>query len=463
MGLKAIQQRALFALSIAFTASIVAYPDLPADIPPQAGRDGTFIGAPLVAFLLPVTALAIWWIVASLSRRSPNAAARANSAGAATALFLSAFHVTTLIAFIGGQPWLGRILGVMVGLFLMATGNDLPRVRRNLAWGFRTRETLGSDELWRRVHRLGGYIRVAMGIAVCVAALSGAPVLAQVILLAVSFETMACIGAAAFLSRRKNLVAGVVLVACCSAGSRAEAQTIPRAKIEALPAFIDATVPMLMERGHVPGVALAVVHEDRIVMLRGYGRARLDSGAPVDASRTLFRIGSVSKVLTAAAAVQLASMGRLDLQRDIRAYVPDVPLRYGATTHQLITHTAGLDERSAGMPTQRFRPETAYSYSNANYALAGLVVERISGLAYETYMADRIFGPLRMTSTTARQPPEPNLMKDLARGYHWTGASYQALPYRFTESAPGGIRDGPSGAISTDRGRHGPLHAGAAG
>ena len=260
---------------------------------------------------------------------------------------------------------------------------------------------------------------------------------------------MVCIGAAAFIPCRKRVVAGVILLGWFSVGSGAQAQAIPRGKIDALPAFIDATVPTLMEQGHVPGAAIAIVHEGRIVMLRGYGQARLDAGAPVDASRTLFRIGSVSKVLTAAAAVQLADMGMVDLQRDIRAYLPDVPLRYGATTHQLLTHTAGLDERSAGMPTQVFRPGTAYSYSNSNYALAGLVVERVSGVAYEQYMAERIFSPLRMTATTARQPPEPNLEKNLARGYHWTGGSHEPLPYRFTKNRQGSVSNGPAGAIST--------------
>jgi len=153
--------------------------------------------------------------------------------------------------------------------------------------------------------------------------------------------------------------------------------------------------------------------------------------------------------LTAAAAVQLADRGMLDLQRDIRGYVPDVPLRYGATTHQLLTHTAGLDERSAGAPMQVFRPGTAYSYSNSNYALVGLVVERVSGLAYEQYMAERIFSPLRMTATTARQPPEPSLLNDLARGYHWTGGSHEPLPYRFGDSTPEGIGLSPAGGIST--------------
>ena len=98
--------------------------------------------------------------------------------------------------------------------------------------------------------------------------------------LAIALDTMVCIDAAAFLSFRKNVVVGILLLGCFSVGSRAEAQAIPRGKIDALPAFIDATVPTLMERGHVPGAAIAIVHEGRIVMLRGYGQARLDSSCP---------------------------------------------------------------------------------------------------------------------------------------------------------------------------------------
>ena len=65
----AIEHRAIFALSIAFTASIVAFPDLPPDIPPRAGFDGPFVGAPFVAFFLPIAAIVMWWIVDNASGR----------------------------------------------------------------------------------------------------------------------------------------------------------------------------------------------------------------------------------------------------------------------------------------------------------------------------------------------------------------------------------------------------------
>jgi CubicO group peptidase (beta-lactamase class C family) len=464
----AIERRALFALSIAFTASIVAYPDLPPDIPPRAGVDGAFIGAPFVAFLLPVAAAAIWWIVASLGRSPPHAAPHVGNAGAATALFLSAFHVTTLVALLGGQLWLGRILGVIVGVFLIATGNYLPRLRPNRVWGIRTRQTLTSDDLWRRVHRLGGYIRVTMGIVLCAAALSGMGGFAQLIVVAVCLETVVCIGAAVFLSRRKSALVGVLLIGCCGIGSNAQAQGMTPGKIAALPAFLDAIVPKLMEESHVAGTAVAVVHDGQITVLRGYGKARLDSGASVDPSRTVFRLGSVTKVFTAAAAVQLAETGKLDLHRDIREFLPDIPLRYGVTTHQLLTHTAGLDERLAGAytdapehlqsladhlrrytPEQVYRPGSASSYSNYGYALAGLVIERLSGQPYAEYLADRLFEPLRMTSTTANQPPDANVVNEVARGYRWSDGRHEALPFTFTQAAPAGAMT----ATAADMGR----------
>jgi hypothetical protein len=95
------------------------------------------------------------------------------------------------------------------------------------------------------------------------------------------------------------------------------------------------------------------------------------------------------------------------------------------------------------------RPGSAYSYSNYHYALAGLLVERLSGLRYEEYMADRVFKPLRMTATTAHQPPEPNLAHDLARGYRWIDGRHEPIPYTFTHARPAGSMT----ATAADMGR----------
>ncbi len=231
---------------------------------------------------------------------------------------------------------------------------------------------------------------------------------------------------------------------------------IPLEKIAGLPAFIDTAVPRLMEEHHTLGTAIAVVHDGRILLLRGYGKARLDSGTPIDPARTLFRIGSVTKLFTAAAAVQLAETGRLDLHRDVRDYLPDIPLRYHTTTHHLLTHTASLDEKFGGGYTeapqhlQSLRdhlrryvrqfgpPGNAYIYSNTNYALAGLVVETLSGKSFEDYLAGHIFRPLGMDRTDAYQPPAAHLVGDVARGYVWDKGGHRAMPFRLTQSRPAG-------------------------
>jgi len=261
--------------------------------------------------------------------------------------------------------------------------------------------------------------------------------------------------------RNVTRVAGLWFLGLCVGGGIAEAQRVSAAAIESLPGFMDATVARLMKQGHVPGTAVAIVHDGRVVFLKGYGQARLDSGDRVDASRTLFRVGSVSKSVTAVAVMQLVDAGKLDLHRDIRTYLPDVPLRYGATAHQLLTHTAGLDERFVGaytnspehlvplaphirlaLPRQVRRPGTAYSYANYHFALLGLLVERLSGSTFEQYVADRVFAPIGMRYSTARQPPEPALADNLAASYRWENGRQEAVPYRYTFA-------GPSGGIST--------------
>lgn len=143
----AIERCAIFALSIAFTASLILYPDLPPDIPPR--RDGPFVGGLFVAFFLPTAAAALWWILGALNRaqRLTSGVVRAR---AVTMLFLSVFHVIMLWALIGDHPWLARVLAAIVGLFLVVTGNDLPRTRPTMIWGVSQLGTPGRHTAWLR-------------------------------------------------------------------------------------------------------------------------------------------------------------------------------------------------------------------------------------------------------------------------------------------------------------------------
>ena len=229
---------------------------------------------------------------------------------------------------------------------------------------------------------------------------------------------------------------------------------------DSLPGVVDAAARRLMAEQHAPGAALAVVHAGRVLMLRAYGTGNVGAGTPVDASRTLFRVGSVTKPLTAAAVLRLVDEGRLDLHRDIRDYLPRLPLRVKVTAHQLLTHTAGFDEKFAGgftlapehlQPLATYLPGFAhhvipsgryFSYGSTNYAVAGWLLETLSGAPFEEAISARLFTPLEMSSTTARQPPEAALLAGRVPGYSWDGAQYHALPFRYTQT-------GPAGAAST--------------
>ncbi|MET9930019.1 MULTISPECIES: serine hydrolase domain-containing protein [unclassified Streptomyces] len=151
----------------------------------------------------------------------------------------------------------------------------------------------------------------------------------------------------------------------------------------------------------------------------------LESGAPVDPAAR-FRAGSVTKVFTAAAVLQLAAEGRIDLDRPARAYLPDlVPARYArVTVRQLLNHTHGIPAadlpgrtveeayehrfdtyapeelvRSATAKPREFRPGTRQHYLNIGYTIAGLIVERVTGDAYERQVERRILRPLGLRDT----------------------------------------------------------------
>jgi CubicO group peptidase (beta-lactamase class C family) len=234
----------------------------------------------------------------------------------------------------------------------------------------------------------------------------------------------------------------------------AAAQGLLPGAARTVPEFVDQAAPAFMAEHHVPGVAIAIVHDGQTVYLRGFGVSNLTSTRPVDAS-TAFRVGSVSKLVTAIAVLQLVEAGKLDLNEDIRRFLPGLDLLAATTTHHLLTHTAGFDERRGGAYTeatplpslsehlqhkpaaQVIKPGRAYSYSNYNYAVAGAVIEAVGGQSFEQYISAHIAAPLGLTSTSAYQPPPGNAM-NVATGYHWDGNRHVALPTRFTFASPSG-------------------------
>lgn len=195
-----------------------------------------------------------------------------------------------------------------------------------------------------------------------------------------------------------------------------------------LEAFMDGTMAAVMASHALPGAVVAVVRNDDVLLLRGYGFADVDKNIPVDPGNTRFRTGSTGKLFTWTAVMQLVQVGKIDLDVDINAYLDDlrIPDTFPEpiTMAHLMAHNAGFEDRAAGMAArkpedrdslkdwlrthmpERVRPPGVISaYSNYGSALAGYIVERISGMPYEEYVQRHIFEPLGMKHTTCRQPP----------------------------------------------------------
>jgi CubicO group peptidase (beta-lactamase class C family) len=246
-----------------------------------------------------------------------------------------------------------------------------------------------------------------------------------------------------------------VLVCCGSARTQSTAATLDTAR---LAAFVDAALPVEMAKRHIPGAVLVVVDAGAVALARGYGFADLAAQRHVDSDRTRFRLASVGKVITATAALQLVEQGRLSLTQDVNEVLRDFKLpAFGnrpVTLHDLLTHTAGFEERLTGMavrspeqllplssylahamPPRFAEPGRVISYSNHGMSLVGLLVQEASGRPFEQYVREAIFRPLGMFRSDAldRDPPD-----DLATAYHWTGTAHRPLSPEYLQVRPAG-------------------------
>ncbi|MFL5553065.1 MAG: serine hydrolase domain-containing protein [Gemmatimonadaceae bacterium] len=190
--------------------------------------------------------------------------------------------------------------------------------------------------------------------------------------------------------------------------------------------FVDSVMSVQMRAERTPGAAFVFVRDGRILLKKGYGYSDADRKRPVSPDSTIFRIGSISKVFTAFALVQMADRGLIDLNVDVNRYLRrvKVPDAFGApvTGINLLDHTAGFDEVRPGTqapsenavePLARFLaprlrrvrpPGQTISYSTYGMTLAGELVEELSGLAFEEYLQKNVFRPLGMASTNITVP-----------------------------------------------------------
>jgi CubicO group peptidase (beta-lactamase class C family) len=222
-------------------------------------------------------------------------------------------------------------------------------------------------------------------------------------------------------------------------------------------AFLDGIVPLQLARDDIAGAIIAVVKDGKLLFARGYGYADVKGKKPVSAEETLFRPGSVSKLFTWTAVMQLVEQGKLDLDRDVNDYLDfKIPEAFGKpiTLKNILTHTPGFEEQikdlfSVGsappplgqymkthIPGRIFAPGTVPAYSNYGASLAGYIVERVSGRGFNEYVEENIFKPLGMTHSTFVQPLPAALSSQMSSGYKL--GSDDSNPFEIINVPPAG-------------------------
>jgi CubicO group peptidase (beta-lactamase class C family) len=243
----------------------------------------------------------------------------------------------------------------------------------------------------------------------------------------------------------------------------------PRPEVAALgpPAAIDAWLDGVVETQrrihHVPGAVVALVDREGTVLLRGWGYADLPDRRRVDPERTLFRLGSVTKTFVWAALMAEVTAGRLDLDADVDALLPDldVPAVDGrpVTLADLMMHAAGFEDRGVDLalgPDEPVpplaehladrRPETLHppglvpAYSNYGTALAAHVLETVTGEDWARHVERTILAPAGMEDVVADQPPAD--ADRIAVGHRWRRGAFETAPFLRIPDAPAGALSG---------------------
>ena len=232
----------------------------------------------------------------------------------------------------------------------------------------------------------------------------------------------------------------------------------PPMTAEDVEAFLDGVLPQQLERENIAGATVAVVKDGKVLFSKGYGFADVASKKPVSPEETLFRPGSVSKLFTWTSVMQLYEQGKLDLDADVNQYLDfKIPDAFGApiTLKHIMTHTAGFEEQikdlfsgdnetpnlgeylKTHIPARIYPPGTTPAYSNYATALAGYIVERVSGEPFNDYVAEHIFKPLKMNRSTFVQPLPAEMVPNMSTGYR-LASDTETVPFEIVTPFPAG-------------------------
>jgi CubicO group peptidase (beta-lactamase class C family) len=213
---------------------------------------------------------------------------------------------------------------------------------------------------------------------------------------------------------------------------------------------VDKYVSAQLAERHIPGAAVAVIKNGKVIKTKGYGVASVEFNVPAT-PETVFEIGSVSKQITAAAVMLLVEDGKINLDEKISKYLPNTPEAWKEiTVRHLLTHTSGVKSYTSlgGFELSKrykaadfikelspqpldFESGSAYKYSNSGYSLLGYIIESASGKSYWEFLRTRIFDPLKMNLTADRDPQF--IIKNRATGYEWENGRLVGRDYELTD------------------------------
>ncbi|MGE5609158.1 MAG: serine hydrolase domain-containing protein, partial [Bacillota bacterium] len=205
---------------------------------------------------------------------------------------------------------------------------------------------------------------------------------------------------------------------------------------------VDDFVNAELQKRHIPGLSLAVLHNGQVVKLAGYGLANIESSIPVT-PQSVFQIQSITKTFTATAILMLMEEGKLSLDEPVSKYLDGTPESWKPITiRHLLTHTSGIkdfineptvslrlevtEESVFNTTTPRplnFPPGERYAYSNTNYHLLVMIIRKLTGQWYGDFLKDRIFTPLGMSNT--RIMSHSAIIPNRVSGYHWRDSAFR--------------------------------------
>ncbi|MBS4219607.1 serine hydrolase [Bacillus sp. FJAT-49711] len=231
--------------------------------------------------------------------------------------------------------------------------------------------------------------------------------------------------------------------------------------------FMDKVIREKVEGDNIPNATISVVSDGKVIFENGYGYAELDEKKEVDADTTMFRIGSTSKLFTWTAIMQLVEQGKLDLNADINQYLDfEIPAQLAngsdngepITLTHLMTHTPGFEDYADSifrlssdralpldqyvrqyLPVRVFPAGEVVAYSNYGTALAGYIVEQVSGMSFSEYVEQYIYTPLGMEHSTFRQPLPEGLSDHLAHAYRNLNGEFQEGKFEFVPEPAGSM------------------------